>query len=62
MTYFFLAKRSPEDPRRILVKRILAVEGDTVKTLPPYPEKEVDIPQGHVWVEGMLNRYIDELY
>jgi inner membrane protease subunit 2 len=34
------------------VKRIIAVEGDIIKTLPPYPEAEVRIPQGHVWVEG----------
>ncbi|KAF9534795.1 peptidase S24/S26A/S26B/S26C [Crepidotus variabilis] len=44
--------RSPENPSRILIKRIIGVEGDTVKTLPPYPDKEVDVPQGHVWVEG----------
>jgi inner membrane protease subunit 2 len=23
-----------------------------VRTLPPYPEPEVLVPQGHVWVEG----------
>ncbi|KAF9452433.1 LexA/Signal peptidase [Macrolepiota fuliginosa MF-IS2] len=44
--------RSPDDPRRILIKRIVALEGDTVKTRTPYPEPEVKIPQGHVWVEG----------
>ena len=44
--------RSPEDPKRLLIKRILAKEGDTVKTLPPYPDPEVVIPKGHVWVEG----------
>jgi len=44
--------RSPEDPNRILVKRVLALEGDVVKTLPPYPDQEVVVPKGHVWVEG----------
>ncbi|KAJ3567792.1 hypothetical protein NP233_g6138 [Leucocoprinus birnbaumii] len=44
--------RCPNDPNRVLIKRILALEGDTVKTRPPYPEAEVKIPQGHVWVEG----------
>ena len=44
--------RSPENPNRVLIKRILAIEGDTVRTLPPYPDAEVKIPQGHVWVEG----------
>ncbi|TFK43652.1 peptidase S24/S26A/S26B/S26C [Crucibulum laeve] len=44
--------RSPEYKDRVLIKRILAVEGDTVRTLPPYPTREVRIPPGHVWVEG----------
>ncbi|KDR83871.1 hypothetical protein GALMADRAFT_236330 [Galerina marginata CBS 339.88] len=44
--------RSPEDPKRVLIKRIIAMEGDNVKTLPPYPDHEVTVPQGHVWVEG----------
>lgn len=30
------------------------MEGDIVKTLPPYPLPEVRIPEGHVWVEGLL--------
>ncbi|TFK28850.1 LexA/Signal peptidase [Coprinopsis marcescibilis] len=44
--------KSPNDQRRKLIKRIVAVEGDTVNTLPPYPFKKVVVPQGHVWVEG----------
>lgn len=44
--------RSPEDPKRVLIKRILATEGDTVKTLPPYPDREVVVPKGHAWIEG----------
>ncbi|KAF9006495.1 peptidase S24/S26A/S26B/S26C [Cyathus striatus] len=44
--------RSPIYPGQRLVKRILAVEGDIVKTLPPYPDVEVKVPLGHVWVEG----------
>lgn len=47
-------KSSPENPNRMLVKRILALEGDVVKTLPPYPDKEIVVPQGHVWVEGLI--------
>ncbi|KAF8165461.1 peptidase S24/S26A/S26B/S26C [Crassisporium funariophilum] len=43
---------SPEDPNRTLIKRIVAVEGDVVQTLPPYPDKEVIVPPGYVWVEG----------
>ncbi|KAF8192484.1 hypothetical protein BJ912DRAFT_924827 [Pholiota molesta] len=45
--------RSPEDPKRLIIKRILAKEGDTVKTLPPYPDTEVVVPENHVWVEGV---------
>ncbi|KAF7776263.1 hypothetical protein Agabi119p4_4656 [Agaricus bisporus var. burnettii] len=44
--------RCPTNPKRIIIKRILAVAGDTVKTRPPCPEPEVKVPQGHVWVEG----------
>jgi signal peptidase I len=50
-TYFLI--RSPIDPKILLVKRIVALEGDIVKTLPPYPDTEVTIPPGHVWLEGM---------
>ncbi|KAK7470787.1 hypothetical protein VKT23_002205 [Stygiomarasmius scandens] len=44
--------KSPNDPNRVLVKRIIGLEGDIVKTLPPYPDPEVKIPMGHVWIEG----------
>jgi len=47
-----VALRSPINPRLMLVKRIIALPGDTVKTLPPYPIEEVVVPPGHVWVEG----------
>ncbi|KAF9783029.1 LexA/Signal peptidase [Thelephora terrestris] len=47
-----VAIRSPINPRLELVKRIIALPGDTVKTLPPYPIEEVVVPPGHVWVEG----------
>ncbi|CAE6431071.1 unnamed protein product [Rhizoctonia solani] len=44
--------RSPLNPDLIIVKRILALGGDTVQTLPPYPDKEVRVPDGYAWVEG----------
>jgi mitochondrial inner membrane protease subunit 2 len=50
--------RPPHDPEKISIKRIVAVEGDTVFTKPRhapsrrYPERKVVIPKGHVWVEG----------
>ena len=34
------------------VKRIIALEGDVVRTKPPYPFTEETVPFGHVWVEG----------
>ncbi|KAH9850698.1 LexA/Signal peptidase [Lenzites betulinus] len=46
-----VALRSPSDSK-LIVKRIVALEGDTIKTLPPYPDAEVRVPQGHAWVEG----------
>jgi inner membrane protease subunit 2 len=45
---------SPLNPGRPLVKRIIALEGDAVRTLPPYPVSEVLVPFGHVWVEGQV--------
>ncbi|KAI0335580.1 LexA/Signal peptidase [Cubamyces sp. BRFM 1775] len=46
-----VALMSPVDSK-LIVKRIIALEGDTVKTLPPYPDPEVCVPPGHAWVEG----------
>nr|GAT54051.1 predicted protein [Mycena chlorophos] len=45
---------SPHNPNVQLVKRVLAVAGDTVRPLPPYSdfEEEVVVPQGRIWVEG----------
>ncbi|KAL6855806.1 LexA/Signal peptidase [Trichoderma novae-zelandiae] len=44
--------RSPFHPEVIAVKRVVALEGDVIKTKKPYPVSTVRIPQGHVWVEG----------
>ncbi|GJN69591.1 hypothetical protein PLIIFM63780_000218 [Purpureocillium lilacinum] len=44
--------RSPMHPETVAVKRVVAVEGDVVRTKAPYPVPTVRIPQGHVWVEG----------
>lgn len=69
------SRRSP-DEAKLLVKRIVALPGDKVrtshllllesvlmlvrgtqqvKTLAPYPDPEVTIPDGHVWVEGVFS-------
>lgn len=34
------------------VKRVVALEGDVVRTRAPYPVATVRVPHGHVWVEG----------
>ena len=45
-------KRSPFNPEILVVKRIVALEGDEVATKPPYPFSSEVVPFGHVWVEG----------
>ncbi|XP_019169806.1 PREDICTED: mitochondrial inner membrane protease subunit 1-like [Ipomoea nil] len=48
--------RSPENPRKIISKRVVGVAGDTVKFVadPKNSEKEdtIVVPKGHVWIEG----------
>lgn len=34
------------------IKRVVALEGDTVITKAPYPFATEKVPPGHVWVEG----------
>ena len=42
---------SPSNPDQKIIKRIIGLEGDTVKTL-SYKNRYVKIPEGHCWVEG----------
>ncbi|KAG0295412.1 hypothetical protein BGZ96_011785 [Linnemannia gamsii] len=46
----------PDQPKKVVIKRIVALEGDVVQTRSPYPETHVRVPRGHCWVEG------DELF
>ncbi|KAG8193083.1 hypothetical protein JTE90_017834 [Oedothorax gibbosus] len=41
----------PRDPDQKLIKRVIAVEGETIKTS-SRGHKYVSIPSGHCWVEG----------
>eukprot|EP00731_Ephydatia_muelleri_P003615 Em0001g3615a len=45
-----VAVKSPTDPGCVLIKRVVALEGDAMET------RDADschtIPQGHLWVEG----------
>ncbi|KAG7562003.1 hypothetical protein FFLO_02558 [Filobasidium floriforme] len=43
---------SPQNPKLLTTKRIIALEGDLVHPLPPSPPTPVRIPPGHCWVEG----------
>ncbi|KAK9331901.1 peptidase S24/S26A/S26B/S26C [Lipomyces starkeyi] len=44
--------RNPRDPEGTVVKRIIAFEGEEVRTRFPYPESTVIVPPRHFWVEG----------
>lgn len=44
--------RSPQDPEKILIKRILGIQDDEILTKPPYPRPTAKIPKSHLWVEG----------
>ncbi|KAH9382829.1 hypothetical protein HPB48_023391 [Haemaphysalis longicornis] len=48
---YVLLNRSPRDPQQKLIKRVVALEGDTVRTL-GYRERLVTVPRGHFWLEG----------
>lgn len=41
------------------MKRIIGLEGDTVRTKKPYPFAEEKVPQGHIWVEGDGEKTLD---
>ncbi|XP_068084769.1 mitochondrial inner membrane protease subunit 2 [Anabrus simplex] len=42
---------SPKDPDQKIIKRIVGLEGDIIKTI-GYKRPFIRIPQGHCWVEG----------
>ncbi|KAK9451627.1 peptidase S24/S26A/S26B/S26C [Limtongia smithiae] len=44
--------RNPRNPETSVVKRIIAFEGETVRTRFPYPESTCIVPPRHFWVEG----------
>ncbi|KAI3525248.1 hypothetical protein L2E82_02317 [Cichorium intybus] len=48
--------QSPENPRKMITKRIVAMEGEVVSFLvdPSRSEKSrtVVVPKGHVWIQG----------
>eukprot|EP00038_Savillea_parva_P023827 m.42403 g.42403 ORF g.42403 m.42403 type:complete len:176 (+) comp6269_c0_seq1:281-808(+) len=42
----------PDNPSIRVVKRIIALEGDVIKTNGYIPHEYVKIPKGHCWIEG----------
>lgn len=42
---------SPKNPRQKIIKRVIALEGDFIKTL-SYKNRYVRVPDGHFWIEG----------
>lgn len=59
---------TPHDPEKVAVKRVIAIAGDIVRTLPGYGTKgtegesqDVIIPWNHFWVEGDVGNKKDSL-
>eukprot|EP00897_Mesotaenium_endlicherianum_P007783 jgi/Mesen1/7032/ME000366S06242 len=51
--------KSPTNPRLMVCKRLLGLEGDSITVLPVHASdrvRHVRIPKGHVWLQGD-NRY-----
>ncbi|XLR25261.1 hypothetical protein S83_053161 [Arachis hypogaea] len=48
--------RSPQNPRKLLAKRLVGMEDDTVTYIsnPDEPDKQetIVVPKGHVWIQG----------
>jgi mitochondrial inner membrane protease subunit 2 len=44
--------RSPLEPEKILVKRVVGVGGDEIITKPSYPKRTCKVPSNHIWIEG----------
>uniref|UniRef100_A0A8C4J390 Mitochondrial inner membrane protease subunit 2 n=1 Tax=Dromaius novaehollandiae TaxID=8790 RepID=A0A8C4J390_DRONO len=44
-------RMSPRNPEQKIIKRVIALEGDIIKTI-GYKKKYVKVPHGHIWVEG----------
>jgi len=47
------------DPEKVAVKRVIGLEGDVIRTKPPFPFEYTTVPEGHIWVEGDGDRTID---
>nr|KAF6469625.1 inner mitochondrial membrane peptidase subunit 2 [Molossus molossus] len=46
-----LRPESPKNPGQKIIKRVIALEGDIIKTM-GHKNRYVKVPRGHIWVEG----------
>lgn len=44
--------RSPNEPEKLLTKRIVGIQGDVILPRNPYPRDMARVPRNHLWVEG----------
>ncbi|CCC06912.1 hypothetical protein SMACR_00937 [Sordaria macrospora] len=54
--------RNPLNPKGKVVKRVVGIAGDVVRTKAPYPHEYVQVPEGHIWVEGDGDKTKDSNY
>ncbi|KAJ8416376.1 hypothetical protein AAFF_G00356640 [Aldrovandia affinis] len=43
--------RSPKNPQQKIIKRVIALQGDLIRTM-GYKNRYVKVPDGHFWIEG----------
>lgn len=45
--------RSPEDPEKVVTKRVTGLQGEIINTKsPPSLRPQVNVPRNHLWLEG----------
>lgn len=44
--------KAPTNPRKVYCKRVKGLPFDTIDPKFPYPKPQVNLPRGHIWVEG----------
>ncbi|EJS42448.1 imp2p [Saccharomyces arboricola H-6] len=44
--------KAPTNPGKVYCKRVKGLPFDTIETKFPYPKPQVNLPRGHIWVEG----------
>uniref|UniRef100_UPI003AB0D2F3 mitochondrial inner membrane protease subunit 2-like n=1 Tax=Centroberyx gerrardi TaxID=166262 RepID=UPI003AB0D2F3 len=51
VTFMLHAPLSPRNPQQKIIKRVIGLEGDFIRTL-GYKNRFVRVPDGHFWIEG----------